>query len=67
MSKQFPLINVMSPADQRKALKFLTDIVKDADKANPDCTGYDNNEDTMELRVFLMRVGALPDRRKGKK
>lgn len=68
MSKQFPLINVMSPKDQRQALQFLKDEVLAMDKSNPDDSGYCNYDDTNRIRVFLIKVGALPDRRKvGKK
>lgn len=56
----------MTPAQQKKAIAFLKAIVIDADKSNPDCTGFDNHEDNMELRCFLIEIGAIPDRRKAK-
>lgn len=56
----------MTPAQQKTAIKFIKDEVLSMDKSNPDETGYCNHEDVMEKRVFLIKVGALPDRRKKK-
>lgn len=66
MSKQFPLINSLSPAQQRKAVALLKERLKQDDEAFDD-TGYNNHEDTMRLRVFLIEIGAVPDRRKSRK
>lgn len=58
---------MMTPAQQKKALGFLKAIVTEADKqSGSDVTGYDDHSDTMKLRLFLIEVGALPDRRKKK-
>lgn len=64
MSKQFPLINVMSPAQQRQAVKILKGIVKTDDEQNPGQSGYCDHEDTHEIRMLLIKSGQMTDRRK---
>lgn len=66
MSDQFPKIGIMTPAQQRKAVKFLKEQLRQDDQ-NPNDTGYNDHEDTMKLRVFLIEIGAIPDRRKANK
>lgn len=56
----------MTPAQQKKALKFLKDEVLSMDRSNHDETGYCNHEDVMKMRIFLIEVGAMPDRRKAR-
>lgn len=63
----FPLVHCMTPAQERKAITLLKERLKQDDEAFDD-TGYNNHEDTMRLRVFLIEIGAVPDRRaKGKR
>lgn len=66
MSSKFNLINSISPAQQRKAIALLKERLKQDDEAFDD-TGYNNHDDTMRLRVFLIEIGAVQDRRKRKK
>lgn len=66
-SKQFPNIGIMTPAQQRKAIGFLKREVRSMDASNYDESGYCNHEDTTEIRAFLIEIGQLPDRRKGKR
>lgn len=59
---------MMTPAQQKKALGFLKEIVEEADEqSGSDATGFDDHSDTTKLRLFLIEVGAMPDRRKKKK
>lgn len=62
----FPLIHTMTPAQERKAIGLLKERLKQDDEAFDD-TGYNNHEDTMRLRVFLIEIGAIEDRRKKRK
>lgn len=53
----------MTPAQQKKAITFLKAQLAMDDTASNE-TGYNDHEDTMKLRVFLIGIGAIPDRRK---
>ena len=66
MADKFPLINLMSPAQQKKAIAFLKAQLECDDQAYGD-TGYNDHPDTTKLRVFLIEIGAVQDRRKVKK
>jgi hypothetical protein len=60
-------MKALTPAQQRKAVGFLKRQLAQDDEA-PNETGYCDHEETMKLRVFLIEIGAVPDRRKaGKK
>jgi hypothetical protein len=54
----------MTPAQQKKAIKILKDIVDNSDEQNPNENGYCDHADTMEIRMLLIEIGAIPDRRK---
>lgn len=58
---------MMNKKQQSKAIKILKGIVAMADEQNANETGFCDHADTMEIRMLLIEVGALPDRREGKK
>lgn len=51
----------MTPAQQKKALALLKQQVRQNDEA---AGGEDNHSDNHAMRMFLIDVGAIPDRRK---
>ncbi len=51
----------MTPAQQKKAIKLIKDIVEANDRNEG---SYDDHDYNMVLRLFLIEVGAIPDRRK---
>ena len=53
----------MTPAQQKKALALLKQQVRQNDEA---AGGEDNYPDNHAIRMFLIEVGAIPDRRKKK-
>lgn len=57
----------VTPAQQRKMISILKKQVEVADEQNPGVTGYDDHDDTMEIRLLLISIGAMPDRRKARK
>ena len=56
----------MTPKQQKAAIDILKRLVNEADEQNPGVCGYDDHEDTLEIRLLLIEIGALSDRRKGK-
>jgi hypothetical protein len=53
----------MTPAQQKKAISILKKIVLTADKETPNETGFCDHEDTLEIRILLIEIGAMKDRR----
>ena len=58
-----PAENILTLQQQRKALRLLKAILKEADEANPGLGGFDDHADSMEIRLFLIAAGEIPDRR----
>lgn len=55
---------MMTPAQQKKAIKILRGILDNDDKQNPGQSGYCDHSDTHEIRMLLLSCGAISDRRK---
>ena len=53
----------MTLVQQGIALGFLKESVDQADEQASGPLGYDDHVDTMKLRLFLIEVGHIPDRR----
>lgn len=51
----------MTPAQQKKAITLLKEIVKQNDTA---AGGEDNHDGNHKIRLFLIGIKAIPDRRK---
>ena len=63
MTKSTEKTIMMTLTQQKKAIAFLKEQLRQDDQ-NPNDTGYNDHEDTVKLRCFLIEVGAIPDRRK---
>lgn len=60
-------MKALTPAQQRKAISILKKQVENSDEQSPNETGFDDHDDTLEIRLLLIECGAMPDRRQAKK
>jgi hypothetical protein len=63
MAKATKKFMPMTLPQQLRAVTFLKDIVLEADEQNPGQCGFDDDAGNHKMRMFLIEVGAMPDRR----